>query len=119
MKFITWLKSLGWVAVLGSIGAAIFMVMRAHAAGKMEAEVAHQETRIGELNQGSADDVKAAAKLQDGIAVKKEKAREIRKKAEKHQERIGQDESMADIAARFNGKRVRSRSDTAAEVRDG
>ena len=114
MKFITWLKSLGWVAVLGGIGAAILMVMRAHAAGKMEAEVAHQETRIKELNKGSAVDVQEAAKLQRGIGEKKIKAREIRKKAEKHQERIGQDETMADIATRFNNKRVRSRSDTAA-----
>lgn len=90
------------------------MVMRAHAAGKMEAEVAHQEARVDELNKGTLLDLQEAKYLQDGIAKKKIKAREIRKKAEKHQERIGQDESMADIAARFNGKRVRSRSDTTA-----
>ncbi len=119
MKFITWLKSLGMVAVLGAILAAIMMVMRAHAAGKMEAEVAHDEARIKELEKGKGANIQAAARLQSGIEIKKLKAREIRKKAEKHQERIGQDETMADIAARFNGKRVRSRTDTVAEVRDG
>lgn len=116
MKFLTWLKSLGVVAVLGMIGAAILMVWRAHAAGRMEAEITQQETRIKDLNKGTAVDIQAAARLQSGIAVKKKKAREIRKKAEKHQERIGQDETMADIAKRFNGKRVRSGSDTASEL---
>jgi hypothetical protein len=114
MKIITWFKSLGLVAVLGGIGAAVLMVMRAHAAGRLEAEIKHQEARVDALGTASADEVAAAAKLQEQIAVKKVKAREIRKKAEKHQERIGEDETMADIAARFNGKRVRGRSDTTA-----
>lgn len=118
MKFITWLKSLGLVVILAAVGAAILMVLRAFAAGKMEAEVAHQETRIKELEAGTVSEIQQAAKLQKGIGAKKRKAREIRKKAEKHQERIGQNETMADIATRFNNKRVRSRADTAAEVRN-
>ena len=116
MKFWTWIKSLSWIAIGGGILAAVGMVLRASAAGKLEAEVAHDEERIDVLNQGTSADIKAVAKLQDGIVVKKIKAREVRKKAELHQERIGQDETMADIAARFNGKRVRSRADTAAEL---
>lgn len=116
MKLWTWLKGLGWLAVGGAILAAVMMVLRAFAAGKMEAEIAHDEGRIIDLQGGTAVEIQEAAKLQKSIGVKKIKAREIRKKAEKHQERIGQNESMADIAARFNGKRVRSRSDTAAEL---
>lgn len=116
MKFWTWLKGLSWVAVGGAVFAAVMMILNARRAGTMEAEVTHRETRIKELRQGTAAEIDKASKLQKGLAAKKIKAREVRKKAEKHQERIGQDESMADIAARFNGKRVRSRADTAAEV---
>ena len=116
MKFLTWIKSLGWIAILGAIGAAIMMILNARRAGKLEANVAHQETRIKQLQQGTATDIQAAAKLQEGIAVKKVKAREVRKKSEASLERIGQDETMADIAKRFNGRRVRSRPDPAAEV---
>ena len=119
MKFITWIKGLSWLVIGGAIFAAIGMILNARRAGKMEAEVAHDETRIKELNKGTAVEIQAAAKLQDGIGVKKIKAREVRKKSEASLERIGQDETMADIATRFNNKnnkRVRSRADTAAEV---
>jgi len=109
MKFLTWVKSLGWIAILGAIGAAIMMILNARRAGKMEANVAHQETRIKQLQQGTANDIQAATKLQEGIAIKKVKAREVRKKSEASLERLGQDETMADIAKRFNGRRVRSR----------
>lgn len=121
MKFWTWLKGLGWLAVGGAIFAAVMMVLRAFSAGKMEAEIEHDESRITDLQTGTAVEIQEAAKLQKSIGVKKIKAREIRKKAEKHQERIGQNETMADIADRFNNKsgRVRSRSDKAAELRDG
>ena len=116
MKFITWLKSLGMVAVLGMIGAAIMMVWRAYQAGMLEAEVAHDEARIKQLKKGKGANIQAAARLQSGIGIKKMKAREIRKKSEASLERIGENETMADIATRFNNKRVRSRADTAAGV---
>ncbi len=114
MKAWTWIKSLSWVALVGLVVGAIMMVLNAQRAGKMEVKVKAGETKIKQLNKGTENDIQAAAKLQAGISEKKVKAREIRKKAEKHQERIGQDETMADIAKRFNGKRVRSREDTAA-----
>ncbi len=110
MKFITWLKGLSWIVIAGAIGAAIMMVLNARRAGKMEADIKHQEAQIEGLHQGTKDDLEAAAVLQIKIVVKKEKARDIRKKSEASLERIGQDETMADIAKRFNGKRVRHRS---------
>ena len=110
---ITWLKGLSWIAIAGAIGAAIMMVLRAYSAGKIETKIAAGETRIKELNKGTQADIKAAAKLQKNIEAKKIDARVIRKKSEASLERIGQDETMADIAERFNGKRVRARSDTA------
>ncbi len=118
-KFITWIKSLSWIVIGGAVFAAVGMILRAISAEKLEAQVEQGETEIKQLNKGTANDIKAAAEKQVKIDVKKVKAREIRKKAEKHQERIGQHETMADIAARFNGKRVRSREDTAAELRRG
>lgn len=114
MKIITWFKSLSWIALAGMLGGAIMMILNAHRAGKMEADIVHQEKRISQLNKGTATDIQAAAKKQDKIDVKKVKAREVRKNSEASLERIGQNETMADIATRFNGKRVRSRTDTAA-----
>ena len=114
MKFVAWFKGLSWIVIVGAIGAAIMMVLRAFSAGKMEATIAHQEAKVDELNKGTKDDLEAAADLQIDIVLKKEKARNIRKKSEKSLERIGQDATMADIAKRFNGKRVRSRSSKAA-----
>ena len=95
------------------------MVMRARAVGKMEATIEHQEGLVSVLQGGTNKDILAAKRLQNDIASKKIEAREIRKKSEASLERIGQDETMADIAKRFNGKRVRSRSDTAPKVRGG
>jgi len=105
-----WLKSLSWVAIAGAIGTAIMMILNARRAGAMEATVAHHEDHIKELQQGSAVDIQEAKKLQSNITAKKIKARTVRKKSEASMERLGQDETMADIAKRFNGKRVRRRS---------
>jgi hypothetical protein len=114
MKIWTWLKGLSWVAIGGAILTAALMILGARRSGKLEADVAHDEAEVERLQKGSAVDLNEAAKLQRGITAKKVKAREIRKKSEARLERIGEDEAMADIAARFNGKRVRSRTDTAA-----
>ena len=118
MKIWTWLKSLGWIAILTAVGVAIMMVLRAFAAGRLEAEVEQGEIEIKQLNKGTENDIQAAMKKQIKITAKKVKAREVRKKSEKSLERIGQHETMADIADRFNSKskRVRSRADTAAEL---
>jgi len=109
----TWLKSLSWVAIAGAIAVAAGMILNARRAGALEVQVQHDEDKIKELQKGTAVDIQKAKKLQSNIAVKKIKAREVRKKSEASLERIGEDETMADIAARFNGKRVRSRTDTA------
>ncbi len=111
---IAWLKGLSWIAILGAVGTAAIMVARAYRAGQMEAEVKEQEKHISNLNRGTKSDIQDAKKLQDGITVKKAKAREIRKKSEASLERLGQNETMADIAKRFNGKRVRHRSSSAS-----
>ncbi len=110
---ITWFKGLSWIVILGAIGAGVMMILRAYSAGKMEADIAHGQERVKVLIKGTITDIQAAKQLQADITIKKVKARAIRKKSEASLERIGQDETMADIAKRFNGKRVRSRSDTA------
>ena len=111
MKLLAWLKGLSWLAIGGAILAAIGMVLNAYRAGKMEAQVVAGEAKIDGLRQETVADLKAARKLQDNIAAKKIEARAVRKKSEKSLERLGQDETMADIAKRFNGKRVRRRED--------
>ena len=114
MKFITWVKSLSWIVIVGAVGTAIVMILNAFRAGKMEAEVEHGENRIKELNKGTTANINRAKILQHDIAAKKIVARTIRKKSEASLERLGQNETMADIAKRFNGQRVRQRSDPAA-----
>lgn len=113
MKIIAWFKGLSWIVIAGAMGVAAMMVLRAFNAGKLEAEIDNQEAAIRKLHKGTREEIKAAAALQVDITVKKVKAREIRKKSEKSLERIGQHETMGDIAERFNGKRVRSRSSKA------
>ena len=115
-SLMTWLKSLSWVMILGAIGAGIMMILNARRAGFLEAEVAQSEAKIKGLNKGTKAEIQEAAKLQDSIDTKKIEARAIRKKSEANLNRIGQDETLADIAKRFNGKRVRSREDTASEL---
>jgi len=116
-KFAVWIKSLSWIVVTGIIWAAISMILNARRAGALEVEVAQGEARIKMLEKGSIVDIQAARKLQNQIGAKKIDARLVRKKSEKSLERLGQHETMADIADRFNSKsgRVRSRKDSAAE----
>ncbi len=118
-RILQWVSGLSGVALFAAVGAAIMMVLRAYQAGKMEVKIEHQEGRVLVLEGGTNKDIIAAKRLQNDIASKKIEAREIRKKSEASLERIGQDETMADIAKRFNGKRVRSRTDSTPEVRGG
>jgi len=116
---LTWLRSLGIWAILGAIGTAIFMVLNARRAGRIEANIEHGESLIRELNRGTDDDIKAAKGIQESIKKKKILAREVRKRSEASLERIGQDETMADIAERFSAGRVRKRSVPIAPVSGG
>jgi len=109
-----WFKSLGIWAILGGGFIAAMMIMNARRAGAMETQVEWDESKIKKLKRGSAYDIHEAKKLQSDIAVKKVKAREVRKKSEAQFERIGQDETINDIATRFNNKRVRRRKNKPA-----
>ena len=100
-------------AILIAMFAGAMMVRHARRAGVIETNVKHQETTIRQLNKGTVVDIAEAAALQVVIAENKKHARDVRKKAEANLNRIGQDETMADIAERFNNKRVRSRADSA------
>jgi len=111
---VKWLKSLSWVVISGAIFAAAVMVYQAWRAGQQEAVIKFQEDRVKELQQGTRWDINKAKLLQSEIAANKIQARDTRKKSEAALERIGQDETMADIAERFNNKRVRSRKDHTA-----
>jgi len=113
-KFTAWIKSLSWIVVAGIIWAAVGMILNARRVGKLEAQVAHKESQVKDLRKDQAVDIRVAKKLQDEIAVKKIEALVVRRKSEASFERLGEDETIADIAERFNGKRVRSRKDPAS-----
>ena len=110
---IRWIKSLSIWAILGSIAAAVIVILNARREGRLQAEIDHAEEKIGLLNQGTVDDIASAMELQESITAKKQKAAEIRHKSEMAFERVGNDsETMADIATRFNGVRGRTTDTT-------
>jgi len=108
-KFTAWIKSLSWIVVAGIIWAAVGMILNARRAGKIEAEIVQKESQVKALRKDQAVDIRVAKKLQDEIAVKKIEAVIVHRKTEASFERMGKDETIADIAERFNGKKVRSK----------
>ena len=114
-----WIKSLSIWSILAAIGAAVIWILNAKRSGKMEANIEHSESRIKELNKGTDSDIQQAKILQQDIKIKKVKAKEVLHKSEAALERLGEDETMADIATRFNNKRVRRRSAPIAPIPGG
>ena len=116
MKIWTWIKSLSWIAIAGAIVTAVLMVLGGAKATRKERTAKHLEKQIETMaHDKTKKGIATAAKKQRKKDALLESAAATRQRTEARLEKIGgQDETMADIAARFNGKRVRSRSDTTA-----
>jgi len=112
MSLLTWIKSFGWVVVAGSILTAVLMVLGGAKAGRQQRRADRSEKRAEELlfNQTKASIGEAAA-LQAEAMDHKRKAAATRQLMETRLERLGEDDEIADIAERFNARRVRSRPD--------
>ena len=88
---------------------AVYFVFNAWRASGLvaRAEVA-EKTAENLLNDKTKKNLEKAAKLQAGVAKDKEKATTVKAKAEKQLEKLSEsDNTMADIADRFNKRKLR------------
>lgn len=113
MKIWTWIKSLSWVAIAGAAVTAIYFVFNAMRASGLETRAENAE-KVAEnlLNDQTRKNIEKAAKLQAGAAKDKEKASAVKAAAEKSLEKLSEsDNTMADIADRFNKRKHRVRDE--------
>ena len=108
MKLWSWIKSLGSVAILGAIGVAIAMVLNGASAGRQRRRADDAEKRAEALaNDRTKKGIEAAAELQKAAAKDKKKAAATRENMEAQLEKLSEDDELADIADRFNKRKLR------------
>lgn len=107
-----WIKSLSWIVIAGAIGTAILLVLNAVRASRLEDRANAGEQREAELlNSGITGNLVKASALQKEIAQVKDKAAVLRAKAETQLEKLSEsDNTMADIADRFNKRKLRDQA---------
>lgn len=100
------------LTVLGGLLSAILLVFagtKASRATRRAKEAEAKSTAL--LHDRTKDNLEKAAKFQASAAKHKEKAALAAKEVEAHLEKLGgQNETINDIATRFNNKRVRRKS---------
>lgn len=109
MKIWNWFKSLSWIAVAGAIGTAILLVLGGAKSTRLKKRADHAE-KVAEIiiQDNTKKSIEKAAKLQEQATRDKAKAATITEAAEKRLEELGaKDETMADIADRFNKRKLR------------
>ncbi len=107
MKLWTWIKSLGFVVVIGAILSAVLMVLGGAKAGRQQRRADRAENKIETLaHDRTKKGIEKAAKLQKQKTSHLEKAAATRQRMTEQLEKISEDDGMADIADRFN-KRLR------------
>ena len=107
-----WIKSLSWVAIAGAIVTAVLMVLGGAKSTRLKKRADHAEKVAENLIQDKTKkNIDKAAKLTAKAERDKTKAAAITKAAEKRLEELGaKDETMADVADRFNKRKLRDRA---------
>ncbi len=115
MNLLTWIKSLSWIAITGAILTAILMVLGGAKAGRQQRRADRAEKQFEALlfNQ-TKENIDKAATLQIEVDLHKKSAAATRLRMEARLEKLGEDDEIADIAERFNNRRVRKRADNFA-----
>lgn len=110
MRLWNWFKSLSWIALAGVIGTAIMFAFNASKATRLTKRARAAEDRAENIIQDNTwKSLSKAEKLRKGVTLDKRKALTAKLEAERQLENIGgKDETLADIANRFNGRRVRN-----------
>lgn len=113
MKLWTWVKTLPLWAVLGAVTTAVFMAMAGAKAARFEKRARNAQTNAENLLQDKTKlNVEKAAKLQREAEKHKEKAAIAKAEAEARIEELGnKNETLDDIADRFNSRRLRKSTD--------
>ena len=115
MKLWTWFKGLGWVVIVGTIATAILMVLGSAKVGRLQRNAKHLENDITALaHDRTREGIAVAAKKQKQKDKLLDSADATLKRTEARLEKISEDDTMADIAERFNNRRVRKRTDSPA-----
>ena len=97
--------------VLSGIGAAVMFVLRGRKIGKLVALNQRDEEKVRMLSNGTSANLKEAAKYQANIASRNETAALLVTKTENSLHKaVGHEETLADIANRYNSARVRKRT---------
>lgn len=108
MKLWTWIKSLGWIAIVGAIGTAVLMVLNSAQAGRLQRRADNAEKQVEALaHDRTKAGIKKAAKLQKQKDKHLDNAAAARQRTEAQLEKISEDDEMADIADRFNKRKLR------------
>jgi hypothetical protein len=112
VNIVAWFKSLSWVAILGAAATAVYFVVNAMRASGMEKRAANAEKNAENLlHDVTKKNIEKAARLQARAAKDKEKATAVKAAAVKSLEKLSEsDNTMADIADRFNKRELRDRA---------
>lgn len=115
MSWVNKLKSLSWVAIAGACVTAVLMVLGGAKVGREERKARQLEGEIEALKHDmTKQGINRAAKLQEKKNTHLKKAETVLAQTESRLERISEDDTMADIAERFNNRSVRKRTSTTA-----
>ena len=109
MKVWTWLKSLSWIVIAGGILTAVLMVLGGAKAGRLQRRADKAENQVTAMaHDKTKKGIEKAAKLQKAADKHKEKAAATRQRTEARLQELGEkDETLADIADRFNKRKLR------------
>ena len=108
MKIWTWIKSLSWLVIAGAILSAVLMVLGGAKAGRLQRRADRAENKIETLaHDKTKKGIEKAAKLQKQKDTHLEKAAATRQRMKEQLEKISEDDEMADIADRFNKRKLR------------
>ena len=109
MKVWTWLKSLSWIVIAGGILTAVLMVLGGAKAGRLQKRATNAENKVTAMaHDKTKKGIAKAAKLQKAADKHKEKATATRQRTEARLQELGdKDETLADIADRFNKRKLR------------
>lgn len=113
MKLWGWVKSLSWVTVAGAVIAGALFAFAGVRSSQRKKVAENLEQRADNLLLSrTKKDVEKAGELRVKADAKKKEASEIREKAAARLNEMGsKDETLADIADRFNKRRVRRDAD--------
>jgi hypothetical protein len=105
------IKAFGPVKIAGSILTAVLLVLAGAKAGREKRRAEKAEKKVESLHfEGSKKSIEKAVELQKQVDSHKEKAELVKQGMEAKLEELGsKDETLADVADRFNARRVRKR----------